>query len=69
MWSICLFIAYCLVNSTGNQMVEYYHPPNITEIRRLIAKHNELQLVLNEYVFGPLQNDSVIIVVQVSINN
>ena len=46
--------------------VDLYHPPNITEIKRQIAKYNDMQLVLNEYTFGPLQNDSVIIVVQVS---
>uniref|UniRef100_A0A340U084 Alpha-1,6-mannosyl-glycoprotein 2-beta-N-acetylglucosaminyltransferase n=1 Tax=Glossina morsitans morsitans TaxID=37546 RepID=A0A340U084_GLOMM len=45
--------------------VDLYHPPNITEINRQIAKYNDMQLVLNEYTFGPLQNDSVIIVVQV----
>lgn len=32
----------------------------------MIAKYNELQVVLNEDTFGPLQNDSVIIVVQVN---
>ena len=46
--------------------VDLYHPPNITEIKQQIAKYNDMQLVLNEYTFGPLQNDSVIIVVQVS---
>lgn len=46
--------------------MDLYHPPNITEINRHIAKYNDMQLVLNEYTFGPLQNDSVIIVVQVS---
>lgn len=42
-----------------------YHPPNITEIKRQIVRYNDMQMVLNEDVFGPLQNDSVIIVVQV----
>ncbi|XP_073817913.1 alpha-1,6-mannosyl-glycoprotein 2-beta-N-acetylglucosaminyltransferase isoform X2 [Musca autumnalis] len=45
--------------------VDMYHPPNISEIKRQIAKYNDMQLVLNEYTFGPLQNDSVIIVIQV----
>ncbi|XP_058974880.1 alpha-1,6-mannosyl-glycoprotein 2-beta-N-acetylglucosaminyltransferase isoform X1 [Musca domestica] len=45
--------------------VDLYHPPNISEIKRQIAKYNDMQLVLNEYTFGPLQNDSVIIVIQV----
>ncbi|EDW58385.1 alpha-1,6-mannosyl-glycoprotein 2-beta-N-acetylglucosaminyltransferase isoform X1 [Drosophila virilis] len=44
---------------------EAYRPPNISEIKRQIVRYNELQLVLNEDTFGPLQNDSVIIVVQV----
>ncbi|XP_034112769.1 alpha-1,6-mannosyl-glycoprotein 2-beta-N-acetylglucosaminyltransferase isoform X2 [Drosophila sulfurigaster albostrigata] len=42
-----------------------YRPPNITEIKRQIIRYNEMQLVLNEDTFGPLQNDSVIIVIQV----
>ncbi|XP_037809088.1 alpha-1,6-mannosyl-glycoprotein 2-beta-N-acetylglucosaminyltransferase isoform X1 [Lucilia sericata] len=56
-----------LLNGAGGSVsfVDLYHPPNITEIKRQIAKYNEMQLVLNEYTFGPLQNDSVIIVVQV----
>uniref|UniRef100_A0A1I8MWX5 Uncharacterized protein n=1 Tax=Musca domestica TaxID=7370 RepID=A0A1I8MWX5_MUSDO len=45
--------------------VDLYHPPNISEIKRQIAKYNDMQLVLNEYTFGPLQNDSVIIVIQI----
>ncbi|XP_055373786.1 alpha-1,6-mannosyl-glycoprotein 2-beta-N-acetylglucosaminyltransferase isoform X1 [Condylostylus longicornis] len=52
-------------NGTQNGFVELYHPPNISEIKKMIAKYNELQIVLNEDIFGPLQNDSVIIVVQV----
>ncbi|XP_032587685.1 alpha-1,6-mannosyl-glycoprotein 2-beta-N-acetylglucosaminyltransferase isoform X4 [Drosophila mojavensis] len=44
---------------------EVYRPPNNTEIKRQIVRYNEMQLVLNEETFGPLQNDSVIIVVQV----
>lgn len=46
-------------------VVEPYHPPNITEMRAYIERYNEMQMVLNEDVFGSLQNDSVIIVVQV----
>lgn len=41
----------------------------IDEMRRNIARYNELQSVLNEDLFGPLQNDSVIIVVQVSFSH
>ncbi|XP_049529485.1 alpha-1,6-mannosyl-glycoprotein 2-beta-N-acetylglucosaminyltransferase isoform X2 [Anopheles darlingi] len=40
-------------------------PANISEILRMIHRYNELQTVLNEDIYGPLQNDSVIIVVQV----
>lgn len=42
-----------------------YHPPNCSEMQRAIRHYNELQMVLNEDQFGPLENDSVIIVVQV----
>lgn len=38
---------------------------NITDIRRSIERYNEAQQVLNEELFGPVQNDSLIIVVQV----
>lgn len=47
---------------------DYYHPPNISEIKQQIAKYNEVQIVLNEDTYGPLQNESVIIVVQVKIS-
>lgn len=39
--------------------------PGVDEMLRNIAHYNDLQSVLNEDIFGPLQNDSVIIVVQV----
>ncbi|XP_017462036.1 PREDICTED: uncharacterized protein LOC108355373 isoform X3 [Rhagoletis zephyria] len=54
--------------STGRynaSYMDYYHPPNISEIKQQIAKYNELQIVLNEDTYGPLQNDSVIIVIQI----
>ncbi|XP_069701415.1 alpha-1,6-mannosyl-glycoprotein 2-beta-N-acetylglucosaminyltransferase isoform X2 [Periplaneta americana] len=38
---------------------------NISDIRRNIERYNDLQQVLNEELFGPVQNDSLIIVVQV----
>ncbi|KAH8383288.1 hypothetical protein KR009_007721, partial [Drosophila setifemur] len=44
---------------------DVYRPPNISEIKRNIMRYNDMQTVLNEDAFGPLQNDSVIIVVQV----
>ncbi|XP_071054481.1 alpha-1,6-mannosyl-glycoprotein 2-beta-N-acetylglucosaminyltransferase isoform X2 [Onthophagus taurus] len=38
---------------------------NITEIKKFIAQCNLQQTIYNEDLFGPLQNDSVIIIVQV----
>uniref|UniRef100_A0A1I8JUA1 Alpha-1,6-mannosyl-glycoprotein 2-beta-N-acetylglucosaminyltransferase n=1 Tax=Anopheles funestus TaxID=62324 RepID=A0A1I8JUA1_ANOFN len=38
---------------------------NISDILRMIHRYNDLQTVLNEDIYGPLQNDSVIVVVQV----
>lgn len=38
---------------------------NISEIQRSIERYNDYQTIINEEVFGPLANDSVIIVVQV----
>lgn len=40
---------------------------NISEIKQSIARYNDAQMVLNEDQFGPLLNDSVIVVVQVII--
>lgn len=40
--------------------------PSIEEIKRQITRYNDQQSILNEETFGPLLNDSVIIVVQVS---
>lgn len=52
--------------TTQNNSNDNTQTHNIDEIRRNIARYNELQSILNEDLFGPLQNDSVIIVVQVS---
>ncbi|KAJ9601130.1 hypothetical protein L9F63_000709 [Diploptera punctata] len=38
---------------------------NISDIRRNIERYNDMQQVLNEEIFGPVQNDSLVIVVQV----
>lgn len=55
-----------VVNGTHqHQVVQPYQPPNITEILRCIKHYNDMQLVHNEDQFGPLENDSVIIVIQV----
>lgn len=40
--------------------------PPIEEITRQIYRYNDQQLILNDETFGPLLNDSVIIVIQVS---
>ncbi|XP_044257042.1 alpha-1,6-mannosyl-glycoprotein 2-beta-N-acetylglucosaminyltransferase isoform X3 [Tribolium madens] len=38
---------------------------NISDIKRNIAQYNLQQTVYNEDIFGPLQNDSVVIVIQI----
>nr|XP_023022270.1 alpha-1,6-mannosyl-glycoprotein 2-beta-N-acetylglucosaminyltransferase-like [Leptinotarsa decemlineata] len=43
----------------------YASMPNISEMKRNIAQYNLQQVVYNENIFEPLQNDSVVIVVQV----
>lgn len=40
--------------------------PPVEEIKRQIYRYNDQQSILNEETYGPLLNDSVIIVVQVS---
>ncbi|KAK9723180.1 N-acetylglucosaminyltransferase II (MGAT2) [Popillia japonica] len=53
-------------HSNGTVINTAYKPIlNITEIKKVIAQYNLQQTVHNEDIFGPLQNDSVIIVVQV----
>lgn len=52
-------------NSTTEGHSHPTHSSIVEEMLRNIARYNELQSVLNEDLFGPLQNDSVIIVVQV----
>lgn len=49
----------------ANQTDTISQQASIDEMLRNMARYNELQSVLNEDLFGPLQNDSVIIVVQV----
>lgn len=53
------------INNTQYPNNEQLRSPNLTDIRRQINRYNEMQTILNEDAFGPLQNDSVIIVVQV----
>ncbi|XP_050069486.1 alpha-1,6-mannosyl-glycoprotein 2-beta-N-acetylglucosaminyltransferase isoform X2 [Anopheles maculipalpis] len=57
-------------NSTHGQNGTHYggegtRTANISDILRMIHRYNDQQTVLNEDIYGPLQNDSVIIVVQV----
>lgn len=53
-------------NSTIEAYVRALRSSSNEEMLRNIARYNELQSVLNEDLFGPLGNDSVIIVVQVN---
>ena len=54
-------------NATHNGKSDGYNSnSNISDILRNINRYNEMQTVLNEETFGPLPNDSVIIVVQVN---
>lgn len=53
-------------NKTNNQNTLYRLTTDISEIKKNIAQYNLQQTVYNEDIFGPLQNDSVVIVIQVS---
>lgn len=53
-------------NSSQTVINDMANSPNISEIRKQIYRYNDAQTVINEDTFGPLQNDSVIIVIQVS---
>lgn len=53
------------VNNTHGDDCGAPAPLNISEIIRSIMHHNEIQQVYNEDIYGPIQNDTVIIVVQV----
>lgn len=39
----------------------------VPEIRRIITQYNLQQTIINENIFEPLSNDSIVIVVQVSV--
>lgn len=52
-------------NSTHGEDSGVPTPLNISEIVRSIMHHNEIQQVYNEDIYGPILNDSVIIVIQV----
>lgn len=57
---------YSIINGTAINTVYSRIPLNISEIKRNVAQYNLQQIVYNEDIFGPLQNDSVVIVIQVS---
>ncbi|CAH0731178.1 unnamed protein product, partial [Brenthis ino] len=44
---------------------EKYGPKNVTDILRAIHRVNEAQTIYNENIFGPVQNDTIIIAIQV----
>lgn len=52
-------------NNSQNYYNEINHLPDLNEIKNQIWRYNEAQSILNEEQFGPLQNNSVIIVIQV----
>ncbi|XP_063703413.1 alpha-1,6-mannosyl-glycoprotein 2-beta-N-acetylglucosaminyltransferase isoform X2 [Culicoides brevitarsis] len=52
-------------NTQNNGNNDSLRAANISEIKMMISRYNEAQMVLNEDLYGPLQNNSVIIVVQV----
>lgn len=54
-------------NRSSNSNALYRISRSIPDIKRNIAQYNLQQTVYNADIFGPLQNDSVIIVVQVRI--
>lgn len=56
------------LNSTIDKLRKtLLHPLNISEIQANIDRYNEMQYIHNEDMFGPLLNDTLIIVVQVSL--
>lgn len=50
--------------SVSNMSDEVLHP-SIEEIKSSIRRYNLAQTVLNEEIFGPVQNDTIVIVIQV----
>lgn len=54
------------LNSTIDKLRKtLLHPLNISEIQANVDRYNEMQYIHNEDMFGPLLNDTLIIVVQV----
>lgn len=53
------------LNGSYNNYGFYKASLNISDIKRSITQYNLQQTVYNEDLFGPLQNDSIVIVIQV----
>ncbi|XP_030748348.1 alpha-1,6-mannosyl-glycoprotein 2-beta-N-acetylglucosaminyltransferase isoform X1 [Sitophilus oryzae] len=53
------------LNGSYNNLGYYKASLNISDIKRNIAQYNLQQTVYNEDLFGPLQNDSIVIVIQI----
>ncbi|XP_073966322.1 alpha-1,6-mannosyl-glycoprotein 2-beta-N-acetylglucosaminyltransferase-like isoform X3 [Choristoneura fumiferana] len=56
---------YLTVHPRNNSANSTDLPKNITEIRRSIKRYNDAQTIYNEDIFGPVQNDTIIIAIQV----
>lgn len=50
---------------TEEQIAKFTNLSDVDKIIQNITRFNEFQTIQNEDLFGPLKNDSVIIVVQV----
>ncbi|XP_018566686.1 alpha-1,6-mannosyl-glycoprotein 2-beta-N-acetylglucosaminyltransferase isoform X2 [Anoplophora glabripennis] len=59
------FTSAISLNGTPYNNYIYKYAPNISDIKRSIAQYNLQQVVYNENIFGPLQSDSVVIVIQI----
>lgn len=46
--------------------LEYGSPMTDQKLKELVRKMNRLNYVLNEQMYGPLKNNSVVIVIQVN---
>ncbi|XP_050313561.1 alpha-1,6-mannosyl-glycoprotein 2-beta-N-acetylglucosaminyltransferase isoform X2 [Anthonomus grandis grandis] len=53
------------LNGSYNNLGFYKANLNISDIKRSIAQYNIQQTIYNEDIFGPLQNDSIVIVIQI----
>ncbi|CAH2083376.1 unnamed protein product [Euphydryas editha] len=53
-------------NNSANA-TERYTPKNVSDILRSIQRINDAQTIYNEDIFGPVQNDTIIIAIQVSL--